>query len=144
MSTVEEYLALRLKYLDLRNSLNLVAQESFNGLVRSLFDTHETLESFGWTQYTPKPTDDDLPVPALIGAVTINGKADDGSEFMDAVDDLLSLFDDEVFLLMYGKNVTVEIGRDSIARIRRYKAPVVESVIVTKPLKVPESVSSIS
>jgi hypothetical protein len=127
---------LRKKRSELDKLIQDAAKKLFAEASEDLFDKHPTLESFGWTQYTPYFNDGDTcTFSANNSEPAINGEDDwdytygrdkyyDGKintkydpnkkKLYDDVQEMTSNFHDDDLLMMFGDHCKVTVNRSGV------------------------------
>jgi len=130
----DKYKRLKEEYKAARTALVSVTSEAVAEVARGVFEKYPSLESFGWTQYTPYFNDGDVctfRVRACDETVYLNDKRaydyDDEErpeelcEAAKEISDLISGFDDDMLLDLYGNHVHVTLSRNGKASVDEYE-----------------------
>ncbi len=121
-----EYLALKKKAAEIANEVKSKSLALLKEEAKEIFSTYPEVESFGWTQGAPSFNDGD---PCYFSAYTeepqINGKYYGSDETvpekaMNAICDLLELFDNNDYEEMFGDGQKITVTKNGIEKEHYY------------------------
>lgn len=131
MTATERYAELQQRIRTMREAAVAAAREAFAEGTQLLFNEHPTLDSFGWTQYTPYFNDGDECVfrvnnwEPYINGMDPYGDDDDRDELAweqlsKQVRQFLTHFDDDTMRDLFGDHAMITIHRLGQTTVEEY------------------------